>query len=439
MLVAQRWEFFTYRFGAVGNGNCGAGCPSGLVRIVAIADVNNGAAHPALSRNNQGQWAVLKFRVSNDRRLEGQFCQVNWFWFDCTDNTVSDSTGNTLWVVRELSTFGGAPIDLATAFPNSVANCDLFSGGPGKPSPKKRICFRNGGIDIPRGDEIDDRGDLNMNGLGYEVADAVLFENYFIYGPNVLDSDPVRREAQRAASDVNGDGQILSVADLVALIRVITGDASPLPKVTPAVSTVDLSWTQAGSELKITTRSGSELGGLFIRFKYSGTERELIARTLTGEINLNANAENGELRILLNSEKKGVALPAGETSFSIPVEGKVEFLEAQASSYLGLNLPVVNKAAVLPTRFALSQNYPNPFNPKTNFVLSMPVPGHYKITIYNLLGEAVRTFEGEAPAGNRVFIWDGTDGTGNPVSSGVYFYKAEAGKFVSTKKMILMR
>jgi hypothetical protein len=440
MLEDQGWEFFTYRYGAIGNGNCGTGCPSCLIRIVAIADVNNGANHPNLSRNNQGQWAVLKFRVTNDRTLEGQFCQVNWYWFDCTDNSVSDSTGNQLWVVKELTAFSGAPIDLFTAFPNNVGSCDEYSGGPGKPSPKKRICFRNGGIDIPRGDEIDDRGDLNLNGVAYEVGDAVLYENYFTYGPGVLSADPTHRQAQIAASDVNGDGLTLSVGDLVSLIRVLTGDAAPLPKAVGHPASVNLNWTLSGRELKITTTSASELGGLFVHFKYSGTaEKTLSLLTASEGMQPKVNAENGELRILIDSDQRGAKLPVGEVSFTVPVDGTVEFVEAQASNYNGQFLPVVVKAAALPTQFALSQNYPNPFNPQTNFTLSLPTAGRYKITIYNLLGEAVRVFEGEAPAGHQNFVWNGTDGRGRAVSSGVYLYKAEVGKQVVTKKMVLMR
>jgi hypothetical protein len=288
MLVQQGWEFFTYRYGAIGNGNCGSGCPSCLIRVVAIADVNNGSAHPTMSRNNAGQWVVLKFRVTNDRTFAGQFCQVNWYWFDCTDNTVSDSTGNHLWVADALTTFEGTPIDLATEFPNNIAICDRFSGGPGKPSPRKKLCFRNGGIDIPTGEEIDDRGDLNLNGLAYDPGDAVLYENYFIYGPSVLDPNPTRRQSQLAASDVNGDGLILSVGDLVALIRVLTHDAEPLPKLNPNAASVQLSWKQDGNELKITTSSASELGGLFLNFKYAGSS--------VGEIQTLAAVEGMEFR-----------------------------------------------------------------------------------------------------------------------------------------------
>jgi hypothetical protein len=196
----------------------------------------------------------------------------------------------------------------------------------------------------------------------------------------------------------------------------------------------------SGRELKITTTSASELGGLFVHFKYSGTaEKTLSLLTASEGMQPKVNAENGELRILIDSDQRGAKLPAGEVSFTVPVDGTVEFVEAQASNYNGQVLPVVVKAAALPTQFALSQNYPNPFNPQTSFTLSLPTAGHYKISIYNLLGEAVRVFEGEAPAGRQSFIWDGTDGRGRSVSSGVYLYKAEFGKQVVTKKMVLMR
>ncbi|MGH8004176.1 MAG: HYR domain-containing protein, partial [Limisphaerales bacterium] len=440
MLVDQGWEFFTYRYGAIGNGNCGTGCPSCLIRVVAIADVNNGSAHPNMSRNNMGQWVVLKFRVTNDRTFAGQFCQVNWFWFDCTDNTVSDSTGNQLWVAESLFTFEGTPINLATEFPANVANCDRFSGGPGKPSPRKKLCFRNGGIDIPTGEEIDDRGDLNLNGMPYDVGDAVLYENYFVYGPSVLSSNPTQRQAQLAASDVNGDGLILSVGDLVALIRVITHDAEPLPKLNPNAATVQLRWKQEGNELKITTSSSSELGGVFLNFQYAGSSvGEITALTDVQGMKFRANTEEGTLRVLVSSEAKNGMVPPGEASFVVPVDGAVEFVEAQASNYQGQNLPVVTKAAALPTAFGISQNYPNPFNAKTNLELALPVASDYRLTIYNISGQVVKTFSGSAPAGTKIIIWDGADKNGAAVSSGIYFYKAEAGGFQAVKKMLLIK
>ena len=92
-----------------------------------------------------------------------------------------------------------------------------------------------------------------------------------------------------------------------------------------------------------------------------------------------------------------------------------------------------------PEGFELGQNYPNPFNANTSFTLAMPKSGSYSVRIYNLAGQVVKTFEGEAPAGRQTLTWDGTDQNGKPVSSGIYFYKASAAGYSETKKMILVR
>ncbi len=70
ILTTCEWEYFTYRFGA--QGNCGGPCPSGFVRLNAIADMNNGAHHAACFGQNvtNGTLATLKFLVTNDRTFE---------------------------------------------------------------------------------------------------------------------------------------------------------------------------------------------------------------------------------------------------------------------------------------------------------------------------------------------------------------------------------
>ena len=94
----------------------------------------------------------------------------------------------------------------------------------------------------------------------------------------------------------------------------------------------------------------------------------------------------------------------------------------------------------LPTTFGLEQNYPNPFNPTTQIEFSLPVASNVDLTVFNVLGQEVKSvFSGEMPAGNHTVTWDGTSGTGNSVSSGVYFYRLEAGNFVETKKMMLLK
>lgn len=92
-----------------------------------------------------------------------------------------------------------------------------------------------------------------------------------------------------------------------------------------------------------------------------------------------------------------------------------------------------------PDGFELGQNYPNPFNPSTSFTLAMPKAGRYSVRIYNLAGQVVKSFEGEAAAGTHTLTWDGTGQNEVPVSSGIYLYKAEVAGFSQTKKMILIR
>jgi len=93
-----------------------------------------------------------------------------------------------------------------------------------------------------------------------------------------------------------------------------------------------------------------------------------------------------------------------------------------------------------PKAFSLVQNYPNPFNPTTSIEYSVPTRAHVTIEIFNLLGQHVRTLVNEMKsAGIYKTVWDGTDGAGNQVSTGVYLYRFRAGDFVETKKMVLLK
>jgi carboxypeptidase family protein/flagellar hook capping protein FlgD len=95
------------------------------------------------------------------------------------------------------------------------------------------------------------------------------------------------------------------------------------------------------------------------------------------------------------------------------------------------SMPLVDK---------LVGNYPNPFNPSTVINYAVSNQGHVFIEVFNIKGEKVTILrDGEMTPGNYSVTWNGLDSNGNPVSSGVYFYKMKAGKFVSTKKMILMK
>ncbi len=94
----------------------------------------------------------------------------------------------------------------------------------------------------------------------------------------------------------------------------------------------------------------------------------------------------------------------------------------------------------VPTKFALYQNHPNPFNPETLIGFELPVNSHVKLEIYNMLGQKITVLIDERrPAGFQQIVWEGTDGFGRPVGSGVYFCRIKAGSFEATKKAVLLR
>ena len=95
-------------------------------------------------------------------------------------------------------------------------------------------------------------------------------------------------------------------------------------------------------------------------------------------------------------------------------------------------------APVLAT--TLNANYPNPFNPETTITYSLQDASPVTIEIYNIKGQLVKTLVNESKSsGNHSVVWNGTDNSNRLVSSGVYYYKMQAGRFSSTRKMILMK
>ena len=90
---------------------------------------------------------------------------------------------------------------------------------------------------------------------------------------------------------------------------------------------------------------------------------------------------------------------------------------------------------ILPTEFKLYQNYPNPFNPTTTIEYSIPKTSYVTLKIYDILGKLVTTLVNESKEAGYYKV----ELNGSNFSSGIYFYRIEAGKFIDTKKLLLLK
>ena len=110
------------------------------------------------------------------------------------------------------------------------------------------------------------------------------------------------------------------------------------------------------------------------------------------------------------------------------------------ASLAAITTSVERMDANIPGSYALGQNYPNPFNPTTTISFSLPQRSTVRLDIYNILGKQVTTLVNESrEVGNWNVEWNGLDRNHQHIASGVYFYRLQAGSFVSVKKMVMLK
>ncbi len=94
-----------------------------------------------------------------------------------------------------------------------------------------------------------------------------------------------------------------------------------------------------------------------------------------------------------------------------------------------------------PTSFTLSEAAPNPFNPATSIRYEVPRPTHVTLSVFNVLGqEVVQLVDGIRSAGRYAVTWDGTDGQGTTVASGIYLYRITTAEgSTDSRRMVLLK
>ncbi len=154
----------------------------------------------------------------------------------------------------------------------------------------------------------------------------------------------------------------------------------------------------------------------------------------------------------MGPEEATEAANAIQADFSIPMhteatpddfnEGNVNLftppnkLVVRHGETIALTSPSTNvEESKVPVEFRLEQSYPNPFNPSTTINFSIPSSSFVFLKIYDVNGKEVAVIiKKELPEGNHSIKWNAAD-----LSSGVYFYRLEAGNFSATKKLLLLK
>ncbi len=170
-------------------------------------------------------------------------------------------------------------------------------------------------------------------------------------------------------------------------------------------------------------QGSSPYSDLFISSKQndgSWSEAVYMSELNTGAHELYANVSPNGQFIMFLSGRTGILLPY--------------WVDAQIINNYITSIDHEKKAGN-PKSFQLHQNYPNPFNPSTSITYQLPVSNHISLKIYNVLGHEICTLVNETKsAGEYVVKWKARD-----YPSGIYFYQIKTGKFMQTKRMLLLR
>jgi hypothetical protein len=124
--------------------------------------------------------------------------------------------------------------------------------------------------------------------------------------------------------------------------------------------------------------------------------------------------------------------------YSAGEDSTYEFL---IRAYVSIISGTVKKTIeLIPASYSLHQNYPNPFNPETKIRYSIPESGQVSLTIYDITGRKIAELINEFQnSGSYEIAWNGKNGFGESVPSGIYLYSIKAGNFTQTNKMILLK
>lgn len=363
-------------------------------RVIVSGRSNPAAPASSAMPNGSGEVATIVFQVSSNLSYAGLYSLIAFNFIDpqATDENVAyDSTA-------------------AMISSNQTA-------------------YSNGGLLIKKYDGL--IGDINMNGVAFEIGDVVYFTNYFVdpfHYP--LTGDRLRN------SDVNQDGVPGTLADLMMLIQVFNGSGKISTSEAPKLLTYEI--TPTGSSVEYTLTESTEFAAALITLQMD----ESNAASLIGhfsEMKVLSYQDGDVFRVLAyDGTGRNRSLEPGAL---LSVSGDFEILSQDFIDQSGIGIQTkFHRFVPLPTEYSLMQNTPNPFNPETMISFDLPKSSNVKLEVFNMLGQRVTTLvDGELTAGRHTVSFYGESSDGDELPSGVYLYRLRTGEYSSTRKMVLLK
>jgi hypothetical protein len=223
-----------------------------------------------------------------------------------------------------------------------------------------------------------------------------------------------------------GSGDITSKTLTPGLYKWGTGVLVSAAGVTISGSATDVWIFQIAQDLSVANGAIVTLSG--------GAQVSHIFWQVAGNVTLGTTAAMKGI-ILCQTQ---IAMQTGATLSGKALAQTAVTLDANAVTMPAI-ATIVKNIGTAPQEYTLFQNYPNPFNPSTRIQYSLEKAGMVSLKIYNVLGFEVAMLVNAYQAANSYSVQFNTTERGLNLSSGVYFYRLEAGSFVSTKKLILMK
>ncbi len=409
-----------------------------LLEINGLASLNGTVPSCAISSTKKELVQVqLESTVQHIGSWDYEMVFLNFYWRDCQDNLLysknldSAYTGSTVF---NPIIYSDSAQELITSFPGyglEGATCDTVS----EYRSIANLQVINGGYEAVYDHFEWNRGDLNVNGVRYEISDIVLYVNYFLNG--IMTFAPWPLEASITASDFNADGLYLSMSDLVYGIQVLIEDVSAYTKRVSNPEPYNANLIASDNNLELSLNSTNALDAVYLKF-VTDDNQILTANDFTY---LNKSVEFGSIGdtttlLMVNIDGSSV-LEAGENKLLESVHANYRVTYFEAVDIYG-QTSYNYKLAELPQSFELFQNYPNPFNPSTVIKVNLPKQTDYSFEIISIIGQTVRTFKGTAQ-GLLQIEWDGKDALGNSSASGIYLYRFNADGLTDSKKMLLLK